>query len=231
MDRDQLLNDQITMLKVMMDGRQASMWTCLPGIITKVDRSEYTCQVQPAIQGVITDEDGNQQYVELPELLDVPIVFPRAGGVIITLPLAVDDEVLVVISSRCIDSWWQSGGIQKPMELRMHDLSDGFAIPGPCSQVMTPGTDFSNSRIEVRNDAGTVYFSMGTKFAMVNATTDLKTLLSDLTSAINSFMTTLAALTPPSTPVVNSVLQVPAATAVTALAAVTAKIDALLEAS
>ena len=32
------------------------------------------------------------------------------------------------------DSWWQSGGIGVPIESRMHDLSDGFAILAPTSQ-------------------------------------------------------------------------------------------------
>jgi hypothetical protein len=229
MDRDELLNDPQTAMRLMLDGRQANIWTQLPGIITAVDYDAMTCEVQPAIQGTVTDENGVKQFVNLPVLVDVPIVFPRAGGFIVTLPLEAGDEVLVSISSRCIDAWWQNGGVQMPMEARMHDLSDGFAIPGPCSQQMLPDGGFSDTRVEIRDDAGNVYLAMGMKFAMVNASTDLKTLLSDLTSAINSFMQTLAALTPPTTPVINSVLTLPASTAVTALGAVTTKINALLE--
>lgn len=51
-----------------------------------------------------------------------------------TFPLAPGDECLVVFASRCIDSWWQLGGVQGQAEFRMHDLSDGFCIPGPKSQ-------------------------------------------------------------------------------------------------
>lgn len=157
MDRDQLLNDQITMLKVMMDGRQASIWTALPGILTGIDFDTFTCRVQPSIKGVITDEDGNQTQVALPELLDVPIVFPKGGGFLITFPLAVGDEVLVVFSSRCIDAWWQQGNVQGPMETRMHDLSDGFAIPGPYSVPKIPSGTVSTTNLQIRNSSGLTY--------------------------------------------------------------------------
>lgn len=157
MDRDQILNDQITMLKTMMDGRQASMWTAIPGIVTAVNWETITCTVQPAIQSTITDESGTQTPVDLPLLLDVPIVFPQGGGFLITIPIAVGDEVLVVFSSRCIDAWWQNGGPnpQPAMEARMHDLSDAFAIPGPFSQAKLPaGPIPSSTDIQIRNAGG-----------------------------------------------------------------------------
>ncbi len=114
-----------------LDGRQVGMWTALPGIIESVDFETMTCVVQPTIQAVVVDENGNESPEDLPTLHDVPIVFPKGGGFLVTMPLAVGDEVLVVFSSRCIDAWFQSGGVQQAMEARMHDLSDGFAIPGP----------------------------------------------------------------------------------------------------
>jgi len=89
-------------------------------------------------------------------LVDVPIVWPKAGGFVLTLPIAVNDEVLVNFSCRCIDAWWQSGGIQKPLEMRMHDLSDGFAIPGP-SSVPNAVQNVSSTGAQLRNAAGTTY--------------------------------------------------------------------------
>lgn len=154
-DRAELLNDVEEANRLMMDGRQAVIWSAIPGIITKVDLTKMTVEVQPAIQGSVTDQDGRVQFVNLPILADVPIVFPSAGGFSITFPIAIGDEVLVVFSSRCIDQWWQSGGIQKPMEARMHDLSDGFAIPGPRSQPnVLSGVSATN--LQIRNNANSV---------------------------------------------------------------------------
>lgn len=156
-DRNQLLNDPETALRTAMEGHQASVWTAMPGIVQSVDLTAMTCKVQISIQGTVEMSDGTTKSVDYPPLINVPIVFPSAGGFIITLPLAQGDEVLVVFASRCIDSWWQSGGYNnRPMEARMHDLSDGFAIPGPRSQPNVVG-GISSTGAQIRNDAGTTY--------------------------------------------------------------------------
>ncbi len=155
-NRNELLNDPETAMRAALDGRQAQMWTAMPGFVTAVDLTKNTVSVQPTIQGTVQDENGKIQSVNLPLLVDVPISWPKAGGFVLTLPIAVGNEVLVVFGSRCIDAWWQSGGIQKPMESRMHDLSDAFAIPGP-SSLPNVVTGVSSTGAQLRNTAGTTY--------------------------------------------------------------------------
>lgn len=147
---------------------QARVWTALPGIVVSVDLIAQTLEVQPAVQGQVTADDGTATAVNLSMLLDVPICWPRAGGFAVTFPIKTGDEVLVVFASRCIDAWWQTGGVQPPAEFRMHDLSDGFAILAPTSQpkaALLAGV--SATDMEMRNEAGT------TKIA-VKASGDLK---------------------------------------------------------
>ena len=132
-------------------GREAMLWTALPGIILSFDAAALTCEVQPAIQGKKRDEDGSITLVNLPILLDCPVVVPHAGGCSLTFPLKAGDECLVVFSCRAIDLWWQSGGVQPPAETRMHDLSDGFVIPGPYSQPKAI-TQVSETCVELRSD-------------------------------------------------------------------------------
>lgn len=142
-----------------MDNQQSQMWTAIPAIVQSVDLGAGTIVAQPAIRGVFTDQNGDSSYVNLPLLLDVVLTFPSAGGFTLALPIKAGDEVLVIFASRCIDAWWQSGGVQPPMELRMHDLSDGFAIPGPRSKPkVSQGLSASNARLV--NDAGTVYLEI-----------------------------------------------------------------------
>lgn len=159
MDRNSLLNDNEASLRLALDGRQSTIWTAIPCIVESVDFSNMTIEAQPAIQGTVLKEDGTEQAVNLPLLVDVPLVFPSAGGYILTFPIAEGDEVLVVFASRCIDAWWQNGGIGRPMEMRMHDLSDGFAIPGPRS-VPNAVEGISEDSVQLRNDAGTTYIEI-----------------------------------------------------------------------
>lgn len=159
-DRAQLLNDQEEGFRLAFDGRQVSMWTAIPGIVNAVDLEKMVLEVQPAITASIEDENGKLESVNLPVLINVPIVFPGAGGFVLTMPIAVGDEVLVIFASRCIDAWWQNGGIQKAMEARMHDLSDGFAIPGIYSQPNVIPS-ISATAAQLRNKAGTSFIEIG----------------------------------------------------------------------
>lgn len=161
MDRRERLDDPEEALRLALEGYTSGLWTALPGVIVDVDIDidAMTVSVQPTIQGVNTNAQGNQQFVNLPVLLDVPLVFPSAGGYTLTFPIKEGDEVLVVFASRAIDAWWQSGGIGKPVEARMHDLSDGFAIPGPHSQA-TKLSDISTASVQLRNDDGDTYIEI-----------------------------------------------------------------------
>jgi Phage protein Gp138 N-terminal domain len=156
-DNAELLNDAEEANRLMLEGWQSGLWTAMPGIVQSVDFSAMTCTVQPSIKGSIQAFDGLVQSVNYPLLLDVPIVFPQAGGFILTFPMAMGDEVLVVFASRCIDAWWQSGGTNNlPMEARMHDLSDGFCIPGPRSQPNVI-SGISADSVQLRSNDGTSY--------------------------------------------------------------------------
>lgn len=158
-DRNQLLNDQEAAIRAGFTSLQAGIWTAMPGIVVDVDFTTATLSVQPAIQGSYTDESGNTQFVNLPKLINVPIVFPTAGGFALTLPVKKDDEVLIVWACRCIDAWWQSGGIQRQVEERMHDLSDGFALIGITStQNVLPSV--STTSAQLRTKDGTKYIEL-----------------------------------------------------------------------
>lgn len=159
MDRRERLNELQESVRLAQDGRQATMWTALPCIVQSVDLEAMTITAQPAIKATVTNEQGVGNLVNLPLLLDVPICFPSAGGFTLTLPIAQGDEVLVVFSSRAIDSWWQSGDVGRPVEARMHDLSDGFAIVGPRSQPRVI-PNISSTNLQIRNDTGDTYIEI-----------------------------------------------------------------------
>jgi hypothetical protein len=231
LDPREYWNDPEEAQRLVLDGRQATMWTAMPGIVQSVDLTAMTCVVQLALQGRYEDQSGQIHWVNIKPLQDVPIVFPSAGGFTVTMPMAANDEVLVVIASRCIDSWWQNGGYKnQPIEFRMHDLSDGFAIPGPKSQPNVISA-ISSTDLQIRNNAGTTYLSIGAdgKIGFKNAATDLKTVLTNLETALSAFMTTLAGFGGGGSPVTQAMLQAPASTCATALTTVLTEIGALLK--
>lgn len=159
MDNRELLNDAEEGARLVVEGHLARLWTALPGLVAAVNLTAQTVSVQPAIRGEITDSRGIKQPVTMPLLVDVPIVWPRAGGFAVTFPVAVGDEVLVVFSARCIDAWWQNGGIGNPAESRTHDLSDGFAILAPTSQPKALA-NVQTDGMELRDELRTTFIKL-----------------------------------------------------------------------
>jgi phage baseplate assembly protein gpV len=159
MDPRERYDDPEEALRVAMDGLKSGLWTSMPGIVQSFSASAITATVQIAIKGVVHTPDGKAQFVNMPLLVDVPVHFPRGGGCTLTFPVAKGDECLVVFAARAIDGWWQSGGIQAPVEPRIHDLSDGFAFVGFFSQA-TKISGISTASTQLRSNDGATFIDL-----------------------------------------------------------------------
>ena len=86
---------------------------------------EKTIDIQPVINRVV---DGAS--IDLPVFTDVPVIFMGGSGTSISFPIAKNDYALLIFTERCFDRWWIGQDFQPPLEMRMHDYSDGFAMVG-----------------------------------------------------------------------------------------------------
>lgn len=134
---------------------QADIFTALPATVVKFTPAEMTVSAQATVQYQQRKPDGTWNYLTLPVCIHCPVLFPRGGPFRITFPLAEGDEGLLIFASRCIDNWWLSGGVQKQAELRMHDISDGFFLPGCFSQPNVPA-NVSTTDLQIRSLDGTI---------------------------------------------------------------------------
>jgi Phage protein Gp138 N-terminal domain len=159
MNRRERINDPLDAIKAAMGGHQAGVWTALPGIVQSFDAVTMTAEVQPAVQGTQIAKDGSQKNINYPLLLDVPVVLMGAGGVTLTVPVKAMDEGLLVFSSRAIDAWHQSGGVQPQAEQRLHDMSDGFIIVGLRSAPRALA-NYNTTCAELRDDPGQTFIRL-----------------------------------------------------------------------
>lgn len=90
-----------------------------------VSVGETTIDVQPVIQRVV---DG--QNIDLPVFPSVPPVFLQGGASYDAHPIAANDYCLLLVSERCFDRWYDGADNVPPIEQRMHDYSDCFALVG-----------------------------------------------------------------------------------------------------
>lgn len=156
--------------QALIDAISAGMRVSIPGIIQSFDADAVTCVVQPVVKGYIPASDGVANPSNLPLLLDVPVIFPRGGGVTLTFPIKAGDECLVVFADRCIDFWHQSGGVQEAANGRMHHLADATAQVGLQSQARKI-SGISTTAAQLRTDDGAAFIELDPSSHAVTVTT------------------------------------------------------------
>ncbi len=159
MNRNERIDDPQASLRAAFSDLRAQAWTALPGIIESYDPAAQTVEIQAGLKVPVRADDGSVTTVELPQLVDCPVQFPSGGNSTLTFPVARGDECLVVFASRCIDAWWQSGGVQELADTRMHSLSDGFALLGFRSQPRVLA-NVSTTSAQLRSDDGATYVDL-----------------------------------------------------------------------
>lgn len=143
-----LLND---LIQKVIDNVLTDTHSSIPGVVDSFDAVTQLAKVQPAIKHI--QRDGTK--INLPVLIQVPVIFPGGGGFTLTFPVEAGDEVLLIISERALDVWQQSGGVQDPLDTRKHALTDAIAITGLRSQPNKIGT-FLTTGAHLRNSDGSV---------------------------------------------------------------------------
>ena len=98
----------------------------LPASVVKFDKAKQRATVQVDIQRRYSPE----KIVSLPAILNVPVVFPRAGAWSITGPVRPGDTGQLIFSQRSLDVWKQKGGQVDPKDPRKFHLSDAVFYPG-----------------------------------------------------------------------------------------------------
>lgn len=159
---NQILPDNMEeFYRMLMDTWSTNLKVAVPGIIQSFNATEQTVTVQPAIQEKILDPKTLEtSWVPLPLLVDVPIILPRAGGFILTMPIGAGDECMVIFADACIDGWWANGGAKNTQpDKRRHDLSDGFCLLAPWSQPRVL-SNYATDAAQLRTDDGTTYVSV-----------------------------------------------------------------------
>lgn len=101
----------------------------IPAIVVKYNHTKQLANVKPLVRTKYKDD----KIIQPPVITDVPVIWPRAGGAYLVLPMDVGDTVLLIFTDKNISTWLNSGGTVDAPDDRKHSLSDCVAIPGLCS--------------------------------------------------------------------------------------------------
>jgi len=132
--------------------RFSDLHTAMPGAVDTFDVANQTANVKLLLRSKVQREDGTIADESLGVAVNVPIVFPGAGGFRLTMPLQQGDGVLVIFAEASIDLWQELGGEQNTDSRRFH-LADAIAIPG---LVAKPGkwSGFASDAMTIGSNTG-----------------------------------------------------------------------------
>jgi Phage protein Gp138 N-terminal domain len=108
-------------------GEVRSVLTTMSGIV-KQNSDGHNVTVQPSVNQLVRKDDGTTTTLPWPILQTMVQHFMGGGLMVATHPVKTGDEVIIQFASLALDSWRQSGGIQNPVDARMHHASDGFVL-------------------------------------------------------------------------------------------------------
>lgn len=178
----------------MLDNVQARVWTSMPGIVDSWNATDNTVEAHIAINGTIEGPDGTYVNVPYPPLHKLPVHFPAGGNVLASFPIAKGDEIIINFAARAIDTWWQSGGVQNPLELRMHELTDCYCIPCTWSVPNVP-TNLSTTTAQLRSKDGSTYVELDATGQKVNVVAPGNLTITAPTVTINGLLNVTGEIT------------------------------------
>ena len=169
-------------INTIIDNRLLDVHTSIPAIVQSFDASNGRVDVQPALRRKLSTGD----YIDIPIISGVPVMYPQSQDSIVSFPLKKDDEVLLVFSERSVDSWKNTGGVVDPLERRKFDLSDAFAIPIGRSQPV------DSSKLQIKHKDAIISLDGGSKVAIENNSQELLDLIDQtLTGLENAKVNTM----------------------------------------
>lgn len=139
-----------------LDERQ-SMWGEIPGEIVSFNAGNQTATIRP-----LHKPKFNGKPIEMPELLEVPVRFPRAGYGAITFPVQPGDKVTLRPQMRSTENYLTDGD-GSASDARSFNLSDMEAFLDGGESLEDPIPNFDNANFHARFDPNGNYGMKGSK--------------------------------------------------------------------
>jgi hypothetical protein len=187
------------------NGALADVHVALPAKVLSYSATTNLADVDVQVQHSVWDDDNRRTYEDPGTLPGVPVMWPRAGGFLLTLPLTAGDTGLLVFNSDAIGEWRSTNQKSKPADSSRLSVGWPVFIPGlfadmnPFAAGDVPyrtagvvlGKDGGSTQIQI--NSSTIDVGVGaTFFAAYGDVNDLDwTAAKTLSTAIATFATAL----------------------------------------
>ena len=116
------------LLQAVLDARLGEIHTALPGRVVSYNSANQTATIQPV------------GHDDIPQIYNVPVIWPRCGSAYIVMPMATGDTGLVIFCERDIQAWRRGATEGASGDVAQHSVSNAVFVPGLAtkSNVVTP---------------------------------------------------------------------------------------------
>lgn len=128
-----------------------SQWGEIPGEIVSFDAAKQTATIKPLYKPKF-----NGKAVDMPELLDVPVRFARAGKGGMTYPIQAGDKVTLRPQMRSSENYLTDGD-GEASDARSFHISDMQAFLDGGESLDDPIENFDSANMHIRFDPGGTY--------------------------------------------------------------------------
>uniref|UniRef100_UPI00268CD517 Gp138 family membrane-puncturing spike protein n=1 Tax=Piscirickettsia salmonis TaxID=1238 RepID=UPI00268CD517 len=169
-------------LHAALESRLCDVHTSIPGRIASYDATTQKANIQPVIKKKLRDG----RSFSMPVITDIPVMFPSAGGGLLSFPAKQGDTGLLFFCERSIDQWMTGNNDEaEPLGNHKHNYTDAVFIPGLYPYSRTLNADpintelkFSDNQIILKPDGSIVInapkqITVNTVNAYVNASQQL----------------------------------------------------------
>lgn len=117
-------------IKRAVEGALADCHVAIPGQVVGYSATTNLADVAVQVQHSVWDDDNGRTYEDPGTLPGVPVMWPRAGGFLLTLPLAVGDTGLLIFNSDAIGEWRATNQSSKPSDASRMSVGWPIFVPG-----------------------------------------------------------------------------------------------------
>ena len=146
------MTEFVEQLQAAFEATLSSVNTMLPGVVQSYDPARNRAVVRPTLPKQLADG----RTLDAPDVFEVPVAWPAAGGAIMTMPVKPGDGAMLLFAARSLEGWL-SGDDRAPLDPRQFDLSDAVAILG----LRATGVSADPDAVEILFDGSKVRLEPG----------------------------------------------------------------------
>lgn len=159
-------NQQREVVGAQTQGEREDQWGEMPGEVVAFDAATQTATIRPLYK-----PRHNGEPVDMPDLLEVPVRFPRAGGGAFTMPVRVGDKLTLRPQMRSSENY-HAGEEYTASDARSFNLSDVEAFLDGGEALTEPIENFDGANMHLRADPAGNYglkASESGKFSLIGS--------------------------------------------------------------